>query len=308
LQAAINSGPLHTVADGQNGVYSTTIGAFPDQSWNSSNYFVDAVVDDQGSTPLVSTARSPAPGATGVGPFSQVRVSFSRTLEPTSVTTSSFTLTAADGSAVPASVSLDASDQVATLTPNTQLAAGTTYTARLDSSIATPDGTSLGLPYSWTFTTVACPCTLFSNLAQPANQPAGTYELGVKIRVDQPMQLSAIRFYKASGENGSHTGTVWTANGLQLAQVAFSGESASGWQQQALPNPLLLQPNTTYVLSVNANNSFAQTAGGLQAAINSGPLHTVADGQNGVYSTTIGAFPDQSWNSSNYFVDLVVTP
>ena len=34
-------------------------------------------------------------------------------------------------------------------------------------------------------------------------QPGGTYELGVKIRVDQTQELTSIRFYKASSETGS---------------------------------------------------------------------------------------------------------
>ena len=189
------------------------------------------------------------------------------------------------------------------------LSAELKYTARLDGTISAADGTPLGAAVSWTFTTASCPCALFSDLAMPANQSAsGTYELGVKIRVDQPLTLSTIRFYKALGETGSHTGTVWTANGLALASVAFANESASGWQQQALPSPLQLQPNTTYLVSVNANSRYAVTLNGLASQVSSGPLHTVADGLNGVYGSSIGGFPNQSYLSSNYFVDVVVAP
>src|SRR5205807_5485701 len=98
----------------------------------------------------------------------------------------------------------------------------------------------------------ACPCTLFSDVSQPAaqNLPVQdgrigpgpwSYEFGVKATVDQPMQLTAIRFYKAPLETGLHTGKVWTASGTLVAQVDFSGETASGWQQQTLPAPLALQ-------------------------------------------------------------------
>ncbi|MDX6490485.1 MAG: hypothetical protein QOD43_730, partial [Gaiellaceae bacterium] len=71
---------------------------------------------------------------------------------------------------------------------------------------------------------------------------------------------------------------------------------------------LQLQPNTTYVVSVNANSAYAVTSSGLASQISSGPLHTLADGLNGVYGATTGSFPDQSWASSNYFVDVVVAP
>jgi hypothetical protein len=90
--------------------------------------------------------------------------------------------------------------------------------------------------------------------------------------------------------------------------VAFTSETASGWQQQALSTPLQLMPNTTYVVSVNANSRYAVTLNGLLNQVSSGPLHTVADGLNGVYNGAPGSFPDQSYQSSNYFVDVVVAP
>jgi hypothetical protein len=40
--------------------------------------------------------------------------------------------------------------------------------------------------------------------------------------------------------------------------------------------------------------------------VTSGPLHSIADGANGVFATTAGQFPTSSWNSGNYFVDVVV--
>jgi hypothetical protein len=33
LTSQISSGPLHTVADGMNGVYNETLGSFPNQSY-----------------------------------------------------------------------------------------------------------------------------------------------------------------------------------------------------------------------------------------------------------------------------------
>jgi hypothetical protein len=90
--------------------------------------------------------------------------------------------------------------------------------------------------------------------------------------------------------------------------MTFSSETASGWQQQSLPTPLNLLPDTTYVVSVNANSRYPVTANGLANAVSSGPLRTVADGANGVYSETLGTFPAQSYLSSSYFVDAVVAP
>jgi hypothetical protein len=230
-------------------------------------------------------------------------------MDASTISAASFTLKDSGGAPVPATVSYDATSKTATLAPAAPLGGGTTYTARLDPAVKDLSGRGLPYAYTWSFTTAGCPCALFSDLAQPANQSAsGTYELGVKIRVDQPLTLSTIRFYKGVGETGSHTGTVWTANGFALASVAFANESASGWQQQTLPSPLQLQPNTTYVVSVNANSRYAVTLNGLASQVSSGPLHTLADGLNGVYGSAIGGFPDQSYLSSNYYVDAVVAP
>jgi len=307
LASQITNGPLHTVADGANGVYNTTRGSFPNQSYASSNYFVDAVVaPDTGAAPAVLQT-SPADGASGVQ-ATAVTASFSRALNPSTLTGSSFTLTAPGGSSVPATVSYDGA-YLATLTPSVQLALGTTYTAHLSATVAGANGTPMGAPVAWSFTTGSCPCALFSDLAQPANQSAaGTFELGVKLQVDSPEQLTSVRFYKAVGETGNHTATIWTANGLALGSVTFASETASGWQQQELTTPLQLQPNTTYVVSINANTRYPVTVNGLLNPVSSGPLHTVADGLNGVYNGTLGSFPDQSYQSSNYFVDVVVAP
>jgi hypothetical protein len=164
-----------------------------------------------------------------------------------------------------------------------------------------------------------CPCSLFSPVTQPSSagnptkdgrQGDGPFslELGVKVTVDAPMTVSAVRWYKDPLETGTHQAHIWTAGGVLLAQTGFPAETASGWQEQALTNPLALQPGSVYIISVGVNAFYGATQFGLAAPISSGPLHTVADGTNGVFAGTAGLFPDQHFSSSNYFVDLVVVP
>jgi fibronectin type 3 domain-containing protein len=305
LQTAVNAGPLHTVADGANGVYNNTVGVFPTSSFSSSNYFVDVVVSNV-PVPLVATALTPAAGATGVQFRPTVRALFSKPLDATTVTSSNFTLQDASGASVPASVTYDSATNAATLSPAAQLGAGVTYTARLGPGLRAADGSALSGTSSWSFTTVSCPCSLFSSVSQPPLFPNGRFELGVKIKVDQPLAITTLRFYKAPGETGSHIGTVWSASGVMLGRVTFANETASGWQSQALPTAVQLQANTTYVVSVNANTQYPAASGGLQSEVAYGPLHTVADGANGVYNDTPGNFPSQTYNSTNYYVDVVV--
>ncbi|MGH3441986.1 MAG: Ig-like domain-containing protein [Nitriliruptorales bacterium] len=268
--------------------------------------------------PPTVVARSPADGSSYVGRATAVTATFSRAMDGSTIGSSSFTLTGPSGE-VPASVSYDASSHVATLTPNAPLGGGADYTAKIEASVAAEDGAPLAAPVTWSFSTAACPCTLFSPILIPAkdNNPTqdgrtGTgpwsYELGMKVRVDQPMLLTAIRFWKSSAETGTHVGRVWTSGGAQLAQTTFAAEGAFGWQQQGLAAPLTLQPDATYVVSVNANAYFPITKLGLANQVVSGPLHTVADGQNGVFGSAAGVFPTQTSSSSNYFVDLEVVP
>ncbi len=175
----------------------------------------------------------------------------------------------------------------------------------------------MGTQAAWQFTTLSCPCSLFSSVLVPASGGnavqdgrSGTgpwsYEFGVKVTVTQAVALTAIRYYRDPLETGSHVGTVWTASGTPLAQVTFTNETGSGWQQESLTTPLQLQPGATYVISVNANAYFGFTGGSLASVVGSGPLQSIADGANGVFGSAAGVFPTGAFNNSNYFIDGIV--
>ncbi len=101
------------------------------------------------------TTKSPADGATGVSVSTAVQATFSRAMDASTITSSSFTLKRPDGSTVAASVGYDSATGTATLTPTSVLAASTTYTARLETTIRAVDGTALATPVIWSFTTAA---------------------------------------------------------------------------------------------------------------------------------------------------------
>ena len=131
-----------------------------------------------------------------------------------------------------------------------------------------------------------------------------SYELGMKVQSAAAGYIKAIRYFKSPSETGTHEGRIWSSAGVSLATVTFSNETASGWQEQALDTPLSIQPNTTYVVSVNANSNFAFTSSGLATTIVNGDLSSLADGNNGIFGSP-GTFPASSWNNSNYFRDIV---
>src|SRR5437899_1031168 len=99
-------------------------------------------------------AQAPPPSATGVVPSTTVTATFSKPMAAATITTASFTLRAAGAAAnVPATVTLDATGTIATLTPTSPLALGTVYTATVSGTVTDVVGTALGTNVAWSFST-----------------------------------------------------------------------------------------------------------------------------------------------------------
>ena len=266
--------------------------------------------------PPAATSLFPAAGATGVSNGAAVKVAFDRSLDPTTVTAANVTLTPSGGSPVAATVSYDDAARRITLTPLSGLEPGGQYTANVSTLVRSTTGAPPSAAITWSFTAADCPCALMSGVTPAWSQipvrdyrpepGPWTYELGTKVQVTETARLVALRFWKEPGETGTHVGRVWSSSGTLLASVTYQGESASGWQRQALATPLTLSPGQNYVISVGLNTMYAKTTGGLATQITAGPLRTVVDGSNGVFNQSAGSFPTESWQSSNYFVDGVV--
>ncbi|MEO8225096.1 MAG: N,N-dimethylformamidase beta subunit family domain-containing protein, partial [Gammaproteobacteria bacterium] len=159
-----------------------------------------------------------------------------------------------------------------------------------------------------------CPCSLWGSTTVPGSvtEPDGSaLEVGVKFRVAIDGYITRIRFYKGPQNIGSHTGHLWTASGSLLSTVSFSGESASGWQVASLPQAVPVTANTTYVVSYYAPNGFySADSGYFNTDYVRGPLLAPASGTvagNGVYRYGASGFPSDTFNASNYWVDVVFT-
>src|SRR5215468_6385935 len=101
-------------------------------------------------------------------------------------------------------------------------------------SRAVDDSGNLQAPGAGTTVTVNCPCSIWGTNTTPRTADSGATaatEVGVKFRTDAYGYVTGIRFYKASGNTGTHVGNLWTSSGQLLATATFSGESGSGWQQ-----------------------------------------------------------------------------
>ena len=140
--------------------------------------------------------------------------------------------------------------------------------------------------------------------------PDSAVELGVKFRSDVAGTIRGIRFYKASTNTGTHVGNLWSSTGTLLATATFSGETSSGWQQVNFTTPVTIAANTVYVASYHANNGHYSVNSNYFATsgVDNAPLHALANGVsggNGVYTYgASSAFPNLTFNSSNYWVDV----
>jgi hypothetical protein len=202
---------------------------------------------------------------------------------------------------------------------------------------ATANGWSVTAPTSYTFTTagtktlyawakdaagnvsssrsasviisIVCNPTIPTN---PSASDTGAVELGVKFKLGLNGFIKGIRFYKGTGNTGTHVGNLWTLNGQRLATATFTNETATGWQEVNFASPIAITANTVYVASYYAPNGgyaydydyFASTG-----CFQNGQLYFLRNGENGgngvyVYSAST-RFPNNTWRATNYWVDPV---
>jgi hypothetical protein len=134
-------------------------------------------------------------------------------------------------------------------------------------------------------------------------------ELGVKFTPTVDGFVKGIRFYKGTGNTGSHTGSLWTRTGTRLATVTFGAETATGWQTALFATPVEVTAGVTYVASYfapagrYASTPYFFSTGDFTAGPLTAPKSTPSNG-NGVFRYN-GGFPELTFNGANYFVDVV---
>jgi hypothetical protein len=153
----------------------------------------------------------------------------------------------------------------------------------------------------------------FGKLNKSDNRPV---ELGIKFRPDVDGSVSAVRFFRAVPINSGYSVHIWSATGELLGTgVAIEGQQPTpGWQTVQVYPPVALKTGVTYVASYYASSGqysisqyfFTNTT------VTNGPLHILGDGVDGGNGVFVygegGGFPTQSYNASNYWVDVVFTP
>ncbi|MEU8540464.1 DUF4082 domain-containing protein [Streptomyces sp. NPDC048717] len=311
---------LKNGTDGGNGVYQyTSSGAFPAQSANGANYWVDAILETgtASTVPPTVTARTPAANATGVSITAPLSAAFSTAVDAGTLV---FTVKDQSGAAVPGKATLSADGRTAAFTLSGQLALGAPYTV----SVQAADlwGNVMTAPSDWTFTTsatpppTACPCDLWGAEAVPSKaaetNDANSLELGTRFQSAVDGKVTGVTFYKSATNTGTHTGSLWSDTGTLLASGTFTGETATGWQRLTFATPVLVTAQTRYVVSYHApNGNYASDGGYFGTAFLNYPLSAPAstsDRPNGLYKYgTASAFPTSSYNATNYWVGPLFT-
>jgi hypothetical protein len=312
----LDNSPLHAQAasgPGGNGVYAYGSNAFPNNTYNATNYWVDPIfsTSQYTNTPPAVTRVSPLSGQTGVATPSSVTFSFNEGMGSIN-----FALATSGGTNVPGTLIYNSATETATFTPSASLSTSTSYTATVSAATGS-NGVAMTSPYSWSFTTasaaMSCPCSIWPSSTTPSvtsSNDTNSIELGVKFTTTVSGYITGIRFYKGSGNAGTHVGGLYDSTGDLLAQVTFTNETSSGWQQANFSTPVAVTPGTTYVAAYYApDGDYSVDSAGLASTVSNGPLSALSSGisgGNGVYQYTGSpTFPSDTYNSNNYWVDVV---
>ncbi len=295
--AGTDAPPLHALANGvagPNGVYIyTTSGAFPNGSYQATNYWVDVLYAAQAYSVSGTITGPGAAGAT-------LTLSGNTTATTTADGSGNFTF----NSVYAGNYSLTPSATNSVFLPGTQ-----------NISVATGNvtGVSFQIPQ-------ACPCyTVWQPSTVPATVDSGdarAIETGVKVQSNSDGYILGIRFYKGANNTGTHVANLWTvgagsASGTLLSTATFANESATGWQQVMFANPVPVAANTPYVASYFAPaGHYSVDAAYFASTGKSSPpllaLQDGADGGNGIFTYgTASTYPNTPYNSDNYWVDVI---
>ncbi len=301
--ATYSNGALKAVDGGGVYTYSTAASTFPGNSPGGSNYWVDVIFD---------AGPNSVPVATDDGGFSISRngtltISIaSLVANDTDPNGDALTISAV-GNALHGSVSLDTQTGNVIFTPDANYTGPASFTYTLSDGRG---GTDQG-DVSLTVAEGPVGQTLFQAGDGPSSAGVNDapVELGMKFSASTSGTLTGIRFYKAAGDTGAHTGSIWTSDGTLIATVAFSNESLSGWQTANFSSPIQISAGVTYVASYHSTGTYVATANYFSTAHTSGALtglSSTASGGNGVFSYGSGTtFPTSSYQAANYWVDVV---
>jgi hypothetical protein len=218
------------------------------------------------NTPPTVISTDPLNGAINVALNKKITATFSTTMDPSSITTATFTLmqgfTFVSGT-------VSCVGTTATYTPSSNLSLNTPYTATITTGAKDLAGNALVNNYVWSFaSTVTYTITLSSNpLAGGTTSGGGTYNIGSSVMA-------------TATPNAGYTFTNWTENGVSVStninyQFTVTGDRALVANFAPIP----------YTVTISSNPAAGGTTSG-GGTFNSGSSVTVMAAPNSGYTFT----------------------
>ncbi len=173
-------------------------------------------------------------------------------------------------------------------------------------------GVFLGaLVLGWTGSATAATWTIFTDQvpAATAGDRDSPYDLGTKFKTTAGARVVKVRVYASAEERGEHTVRLWRVADSALIAGPYPWTfptGTEGWKEFTLPTPVVIEGNTDYIIDVTNGTDqwYFCTEHAFDAPINNGPFVTYVG--SGVYTTTLGTMPTQTWNNSSYYRDVVI--
>lgn len=185
------------------------------------------------------TAESPASGAANVSVSTTVTATFSEAMQPSSLTSSTFTLADSGGNAVSGTITYDSGSDTATLAPSSPLSYATQYTATITTGATASNGAALASGFTWQFTTAAAPAPPTVTSTTPVSGATG-----VAINT----AISAV--FSVPMNSASFTATSFTVNAQGGGGVAGSVSYDAATQTATFMPAANLSYGTTYIATL----------------------------------------------------------
>jgi hypothetical protein len=227
--------------------------------WNAKFSIYATTGADTAAPSVIST--TPAGGATGVALNAPITVRFSEGMAAGTITPANLELRGPGGTLVGRTVTYDAANQAATITPSAALAASTQYTVTVRAGVTDAAGNALAADHQFSFTTTDPSSPRFGYDQVGGSLDAGdmNYMNGSRF-VNGPTALTVnqisvyLKTVQAAPANQYQVAIYADANGSPGARVATSTSgtlTANSWNSR--PLTATLAPNTAYWLMYNTN-------------------------------------------------------
>ncbi|GEM_PF-646523 len=184
------------ISDFENGTeYTVTVTtAIEDPAGNSlvSGYsWTFTTIEDPNSAPPVVTSRTPGSGAYNIEINTAISATFSKGIDPATLTASSFTVS----NGVTGTIVYNSGTRIVTLTPDSDLDYSTSYIVTLTTAVTDTFGISLAAEVVWSFSTRPDPSIPLVVIVTPLDSSVVDDEVNITVNATQQDGIDKVELY-----------------------------------------------------------------------------------------------------------------